>query len=42
MDTLRSMPDKSVLEANDSPRVKAICHWLNKDLKVLLEEIKEG
>lgn len=42
MDTLRSMPDKSVLEANDNPHVKAICHWLNKDLKVLLEEIKEG
>jgi hypothetical protein len=42
MATLRSMPDKSVLEATDSPHFKAICHWLNKEPKALLEEIKEG
>lgn len=41
VDTLRALPDKGTLKTTNKAAFEAICHWLRKDPKKLMKEIKE-
>lgn len=42
MDTLRSFPDKKLLKTTRRVEFETICHWLNKEPRQVLKEIKEA
>jgi hypothetical protein len=41
VDTLRAIPDKSTLKTTNKAAFEAICHWLHKEPRTVMKEIKE-